>query len=141
MSTDILKAHPGIGEPVEGLALVAADNFSARYDLDRVVGTFSRRAHKLYGRNYVGRILVLNAAKGGVASAWMLKEMVDRGKAPAALLLNFANPIMAQGAAFGGLPLLDRFEGDVTCLIPDGARVRVDPATGTVQLLDKQSNQ
>ena len=127
-----LKAHPGIGPRVEGAALVAADNFSARYDLDRIRGVFSRPSHKLAGQSYVGRVLVLNAAKGGVATAWMLNEMISRGLAPLALLLNAANPIMAQGAAFANFPLLDRFEGDVTEAIRTGDRVVVDPAAGLV---------
>lgn len=132
MSTMVLKAHAGIGVETEGEALVASDNFSARYDLDRIRGVFSRPSHALAGQSYVGRVLVLNAAKGGVATAWMLREMAARGMAPAALLLNFANPIMAQGAAFGGVPLMDRFEGDVTRLIRSGDHVRVIPSRGEV---------
>lgn len=132
MSEIVLKAHKGIGQPAEGIALVAADNFSARYDLDRVKGVFSRPSHKLVGESYVGRVLVLNAAKGGVATAWMLREMASRAMAPAALLLNFANPIMAQGAAFGGVTLMDRFDGDVTALIRTGDAVRVLPEEGKV---------
>src|SRR3546814_17784789 len=38
----IIKGHVGIGPKVTGPALVAADNFSARYDLDRINGVFSR---------------------------------------------------------------------------------------------------
>lgn len=135
MSDVILKAHPGIGDDVEGVALVASDNFSARYDLDRINGVFSRPTHALFGQNYVGKILVLNAAKGGVATAWMLREMAARGMAPAALLLNFANPIMAQGAAFGGVPLMDRFDGDVTTLVRSGERLKVRPLAGEVIVL------
>ena len=70
--TIVLRCHSGIGPPVTGTALVAADNFSARYDLDRNRGTFSRPSHKLAGESYVDRILVLDGAKGGVATAWML---------------------------------------------------------------------
>lgn len=132
MSEIILNAHPGIGAEVAGVALVAADNFSARYDLDRINGVFSRPSHALCGQSYVGKVLVLNGAKGGVATAWMLREMSARNMAPAALLLNFANPIMAQGAAFGDVPLMDRFEGDVTQLIRSGDQVRVLPREGKV---------
>ena len=132
MSEIILNAHPGIGAEVAGVALVAGDNFSARYDLDRIRGVFSRPTHVLCGQSYVGKVLVLNAAKGGVATAWMLRDMTARDMAPAALLLNFANPIMAQGAAFGGVPLMDRFEGDVTQLIRSGDQVRVLPREGKV---------
>jgi predicted aconitase with swiveling domain len=131
----VFRAHPGLGHTVEGVALVASDNFSARYDLDRIRGVFSRPSHILYNQSYVGRVLVLNAAKGGVATAWMLREMSARGIAPLALVLNFANPIMAQGAAFAGLPLLDRFETDITGAIRSGDHVRVEPAEGRLVLL------
>ncbi len=58
----VLRCHQGIGPAVVGTALVAADNFSARYDLDRLKGVFSRPNHKLAGDSYVDRILVLNEA-------------------------------------------------------------------------------
>jgi predicted aconitase with swiveling domain len=126
----VVRGHPGIGEPAEGLALVADDGFSARYDLDRTNGTFSRPQHKLYGQSYLDRILILARAKGGVATAWMLKDMIDRGIAPKALILNAANPIMAQGAAFAGLPMIDRFDVDITKAVQSGATVIVHPETG-----------
>jgi uncharacterized protein len=131
----ILRCHPGIGPAARGIALVAADDFSARYDLDRIEGVFSRPAHKLFGQAYHGRILVLNNAKGGVATAWMLREMAARNIVPAALLFNRVNPILAQGAAFAGVPLLDRFEGDVTRRIPNGAELLVEPAEGRVIII------
>ena len=55
-----LKCHTGVGQKVTGIALVADDNFSARYDLDRIKGVFSRPQHKLAGQSYKDKILVLN---------------------------------------------------------------------------------
>jgi predicted aconitase with swiveling domain len=127
-----IQGHKGIGGKITGVALVARDNFSARYDLDRINGVFSRKAHALHGQSYVGKILVLDTAKGGVATAWMLREMKSRNLAPAALLLNAANPIMAQGAAFAELAFMDRFEEDVTQSIKTGDTVTVDPQNGLV---------
>lgn len=128
-----LKCHPGIGGIVEGEALVADDDFSARYDLDRINGVFSRPQHKLHGQSYVDKILVLNTSKGGVASAWMLHEMKSRDLAPKAILFNRANTILAQGAALAELTMCDRFEdGDVTGLIKSGDRVTVDPKQGLI---------
>lgn len=120
-------ATAGMGAPVRGRALVASDGFSARYDLDRLRGVFSRPDHALAGQSYVGRILVLDAAKGGVATAWMLHEMAARGVAPAALVLNRVNPIMVQGAALAGFTLLSGFATDITRAVPDGALVELDP--------------
>jgi predicted aconitase with swiveling domain len=133
----LLRCHNGIGPTVTGTALVAADNYSARYDLDRSRGVFSRPSHKLAGESYVDRILVLDGAKGGVATAWMLHDMRARGIVPRALIFNRVNPIIAQGAAFGGVALVDRFEGDVTALFRTGDALRVDPAAGLVEILNR----
>lgn len=132
-----LKCHKGVGPKVTGEALVADDNFSARYDLDRIKGVFSRPQHKLVGQSYKDKILVLNTAKGGVATAWMLYEMKSRGIAPKAILFNDANTILVQGAALADMAICDRFEdGDVTTLIESGQILEVNPETGCVTIQD-----
>ena len=109
----------------------------ARYDLDRTGGVFSRPNHKLFGQSYADRILVLDTAKGGVATAWMLHEMKGRGIVPRGLIFNRVNPILAQGAAFGGVALVDRFAGDVTQIFRTGDELRVDPQSGLVEILNR----
>jgi uncharacterized protein len=127
MSGDIFFAAAGMGAKARGTALVAKDGFSARYDLDRVRGVFSRPDHKLAGESFIGRVLVLDAAKGGAATAWMLYEMKARGVIPTALVLNAVNPIMVQGAALAGFTMISGFDLDITRAIPNGAWVQVDP--------------
>ena len=132
----ILKCHVGVGPTVTGEALVADDNFSARYDLDRIRGVFSRPQHKLAGQSYDGKILVLNTAKGGVATAWMLLEMKTRGITPKAIIFNEANTILVQGAALADMAMCDRFvDGDVTKLIKTGQMIEVVPGAGEVRIL------
>jgi uncharacterized protein len=135
MSGKIFVARHAMGTKVSGAALVAKDGFSARYDLDRIAGIFSRPAHKLAGQSYVGRVLVLQTAKGGVASAWMLHEMRSRDKVPLALVFNSVNPILAQGAALGDITMLAGFDEDVTAGVPNGAAVEVDPIAKTLRVL------
>jgi hypothetical protein len=48
----------------------------------------------------IGLVLVLQTAKGGVATAWMLREMPARGMGPKAIIFDRTNTILAQGAAF-----------------------------------------
>lgn len=133
----VLHCHPGIGPSVTGTALVAKDNFSARYDLDRKTGVFSRPSHALAGQSYSGRILVLDQAKGGVATAWMLDGMKACGIVPLALVFNRVNPILAQGAVFANVTMVDRFDGDVTDLIRTGDELCIEPASGTVTVLNR----
>jgi predicted aconitase with swiveling domain len=134
----ILIAGRAMGPKVTGEALVATDGFSARYDLDRIKGVFSRPSHALYGTSYVGRVLVLDRAKGGVASAWMFNEMVESGRAPAALLMNWSNPVLAQGAALAGLTLADAFETDITTAVKTGDLLEIDPEACTVRILGRE---
>ena len=131
----IFRARQAMGSVVRGPALVAHDGFSARYDLDRIAGIFSRPSHKLAGQSYVGKILILDTAKGGVATAWMLHEMKSRGVVPMALVLNSVNPILAQGAALGDVPMLAGFDQDITAAVPHGATVEVDPAAKTLRVV------
>ena len=131
----IFHAHHGMGATVRGIALVAHDGFSARYDLDRIAGVFSRPSHELAGRSYLDRILVLDTAKGGVASAWMLHEMKSRGVTPLAFVFNSVNPILVQGAALANVPMLAGFDVDITGAIADGSEIEVDPQARTVRVM------
>ncbi|GJH30292.1 aconitase X swivel domain-containing protein [Caballeronia novacaledonica] len=135
MNEIVLVARHALGNKVSAEALVASDGFSARYDLNRLEGVFSRPSHKLVGQSYIGRVLVLDTAKGGVASAWMLHEMQSRNMAPAAIVFNTVNPILAQGAALGNISMIAGFDCDVTAVVPHGAFVEIDPATKTLRVL------
>ena len=128
-------ARHAMGSLVKGDALVANDGFSARYDLDRIRGVFSRPAHKLAGQSYTGKVLVLDTAKGGVASAWMLYEMASRGVVPLALVFNSVNPILAQGTALAGLPMLAGFDRDITAELASGEQVEIDPENRLLKVL------
>jgi uncharacterized protein len=135
MNSKVFRARHAMGQTVRGLALVANDGLSARYDLDRINGVFTRPAHKLVGQSYVGKILVLDTAKGGVATAWMLHEMKSRGMVPLALVFNSVNPILAQGAALGDVSMLAGFDQDITAAIANGAEVEVNPQLGVLTVL------
>jgi uncharacterized protein len=53
---------------------------------------------------------------------------------PRALMLNRVNPILA----FANVAVVDRFaDGDVTRLFRTGDELRVDPATGIVEILNR----
>jgi len=136
-SASYLARH-AMGARVRGMALAAKDGFSARYDLDRIRGVFSRPQHKLAGQSYSGRILVLDTAKGGVASAWMLYEMASRGVVPLALVFNSVNPILAQGAAVAGLPMLCGFDCDITGEIASGDELELDPGSRELRVVQRR---
>jgi hypothetical protein len=130
----VLTGHPGIGDAVEGEALVSPDGFSARYDLDRATGIISRESHALHGRSIAGKVFVCPLAKGGFATSWALFDLKARGLAPVAMLFGWANPVMVQGAVLAGVALMDRLEPDPMGVVETGDRVRVDPRAGRVEV-------
>ncbi len=139
MNEIVLTARHALGAKVSGQALVAKDGLSARYDLNRLQGVFSRPSHQLVGQSYIDRVLVLDTAKGGVASAWMLHEMQSRDMAPLAIVFNTVNPILAQGAALAGIVMLAGFDEDVTSVVPHNSIVEIDPQAKTIRVLSMSS--
>jgi len=136
-SVIVLSGRRGVGPQIEAEALVSRHGFSARYDLDREKGIFSRASHDLYGVSYVGRILVHPTAKGGVATSWMLLQMKSMGLAPAGLIFRITNPIMVQGAVLADIPLMANLDQNPTEVIQTGDRVLMDPGTGEVQVFKR----
>jgi predicted aconitase with swiveling domain len=58
---------------------------------------------------------------------------------PRALIFNRVNPILAQGAAFADIALVDRFDGNVTLLFRTGDELRIDPTAGLVEILNRET--
>ena len=130
----VLTGHPGVGDVVEGVALVSLDGFSARYDLDKTTGIISRESHALHGKSIAGKVFVCPLAKGGFATSWALLDLKSRGLAPVAMLFGWANPVMVQGAVMAGVALMDQLTPDPMAAIKTGDRVRVDPRGGRVEV-------
>ncbi len=130
----VLSGPAGVGPPVSGPALVSQHGFSARYDLDRENGLFSRQAHDLHGQSFLHRILVFPTAKGGIATSWMLHEMTSRDKAPLGLVFGATNPVMVQGAVLAEMPLMHRLDPPPHRAIETGDWLEMDPAAGAIKV-------
>ena len=124
VSGKVFFATAGMGRKVQARRW-SPRMFSARYDLDRARGVFARPEHKLAGESYVGRVLVLDAAKGGRHRVDAARDDGARHR-PAALVLNAVNPIMVQGAALADFTMISGFDLDITQAIPNGIMVEVD---------------
>ena len=82
---------------------------------------------------------MLDTAKGGVASAWMLHEMRSRGVIPLALVFNSVNPIIAQGTALADLPMLAGFDCDITAELRTGDKVELMPDKHSLRIVARGS--
>ena len=126
------------GAAVEGEALVSAEGFSPRYDLDRWSGVITKPGHKLEGLNIRDKILFFPSAKGGIAAGWAFYDIRNKGFAPKALIFGVTNPVMVQGAVFANIPITEGWSRDPLECIATGDVVRVDPPNKVIELLRRK---
>lgn len=132
---DIFFADRGLGDVVEGNAIVSPYTFSPRYDLDRMNGIISRVGHPCYGESFSGKILVCPGVQGGIAGGWAFLMMRGRGVGFSALVFGDVNPVMVQGAVAADIPILSGIDPAIFDHLRSGSLIRVDPANRAVSIV------
>lgn len=132
------------GAIVEGEALVSSMPFGFFGGVNPGTGVVIDRWHDLFEQNMKGKILVYPEGRGSTVGAAIILELARTGCAPKAILFNVSEIITVTGGVLAkkfydlDLPMLDRFECDITRVIKTGDVVRVDPAEGTVEILSSK---
>jgi predicted aconitase with swiveling domain len=130
-----IRVVRAFGPVVEGEAVVSAEGFSPRYDLDRWSGVITKPGHKLEGTSLRDRICFFPTAKGGIAAGWAFYDIKHKGIAPKALIFGVTNPVMVQGAVFADIAITEGWDPDPAGVVRTGDWVRVDPARRVIELL------
>jgi uncharacterized protein len=130
-----IRVERAFGPVVEGEAVVSAEGFSPRYDLDRWTGMITKPGHKLEGTSIVGKICFFPTAKGGIAAGWAFYDIQHKGIAPKALIFGVTNPVMVQGAVFAQIAITEGWDRHPAEVVKTGDWVRVDPARRTIEVL------
>ncbi|MGE5169712.1 MAG: aconitase X swivel domain-containing protein [Rudaea sp.] len=123
------------GPGVEGEAVVSAEGFSPRYDLDRWSGVITKRGHKLEGVSIRDKVCFFPTAKGGIAAGWAFFDIRHKGIAPRALCFGVTNPVMVQGAVFAGITITEGWSRPAAEVVQTGDWVRVDPLGKRIAVL------
>ena len=142
MDSKIFKGRTVVeGASVEGEALVSNMAFGFFGGVNPRTGVIIDRWHDLFEQNIKDKILIYPEGRGSTVGAAVILELVRTGNAPKAILFNDIEIITATGGVLAKkfydieLPMLEQFDCDITQAIRSGDRVRVDPATGTVEVL------
>jgi len=130
-----IRVARAFGPAVEGEAVVSAEGFSPRYDLDRWSGLITKPGHKLEGRNIRDKILFFPTAKGGIAAGWAFFDLKHKGIAPKAFVFGVTNPVMVQGAVFAGIAITEGWDPPAGEAVRTGDWVRVDPERKVIEVL------
>lgn len=85
------------------------------------------------GGNVAGRVLVFPRGKGSTVGSFVMYDLMVHGKAPAAVINESAETIVATGAVISSIPMVDSVPS--VSLFEDGDEVVVDADAGTVEIV------
>lgn len=120
----------GIGK---GPLLIGPDPISFLSGVDPETGIVIEIGHPLQGKDITGSVLAFEYGKGSTVGSYILYALSRNGHAPAAIINQEAETIIAVGAIMGKIPMIDRIETRLSDL-PSGEMVEVDGTTGTLTM-------
>lgn len=84
------------------------------------------------GGNVAGKVLVFPRGKGSTVGSFVMYDLAVHGRAPAAVVNESAETIVATGAVISSIPMVDSVPS--VRMFEDGDVVTVDADTGTVEI-------
>ncbi len=100
--------------------------------VDPSTGTIVELGHPIEGRSIAGTVLVFPHGKGSTVGSYVLYALSRAGRAPAAMIAEDAEPIIAVGAIIAGIPLVDH-PGVRISRMKDGVLAVVNGGTGEIE--------
>lgn len=120
----------GIGK---GKVLLSSEAISFFGGVDPKTGIVIDKSNPLFGKCISGTVLAFPRGKGSTVGSFVMLQLKKNGVAPAAIINEEAEPIIAVGAIISKIPMLDKLKGDAYSKLKDGMAATVDGNTGTVE--------
>lgn len=125
----ILKGHSVSKVKGSGQVLKSPEAVSFLGGVNPADGKIAEQRSPIFGKSICGRVFVFPQGKGSTVGSYVLYQMKKGGTAPAAIINERAETIVACGAIMADIPMVDRVD---TSLLLDGDEVAVDGASGEV---------
>lgn len=119
----------------KGEIIVSKDPISFLSGVDPETGIVMEKGHAIEGRSIAGKVLVFPHGKGSTVGSYIVYALKKNGRAPAAIVNNEAETIIATGAIIADLPMVDKPSQDINSL-KDGMIAEVDGDEGLILIKD-----
>ena len=119
----------------KGEIIVSKDPISFLSGVDPETGIVMEKGHAIEGRSIAGKVLVLPHGKGSTVGSYIVYALKKNGKAPAAIVKNETETIIATGSIIADLPMVDKPSQDINSL-KDGMIAEVDGDEGVILIED-----
>ncbi len=121
----------------QGFALVSSQPISFFGMVDPKSGIIVDKSHELLGRSIARKVLIFPHGKGSTVGSYIIYQLARERKAPAAMICEEAEPIVAVGAIIAGIPMVDHPE---SFDFKTGEWVRVDADGQTIETTASRRN-
>jgi predicted aconitase with swiveling domain len=122
------KIYKGIAEAE---ALVTKDGISFYGGVDPETGKIVEVGHELEGQSITGKILVFPSGKGSTVGSYTMYQMMKKKTAPAAIVNNQIDTIIAVGCIISEIPCVDKIN---ISNIKTGQKLIINGSQGTVEI-------
>lgn len=126
-----------VGGYAEGRALLSQEAISFYGGVDPETGIVTERGHSLEGESVKGRILIFPRGKGSTVGSYIIYRMKKLGTAPAAIINQETEAIIATGCVLAKIPLIDRLEADPIKTLKTGDYIKVYGDDGLIEVIIK----
>jgi len=116
----------------EGEAIVSRSPIGFYGGIDPKTGIVIEKGHELEGQSVKGKILVFPQGKGSTVGSYAIYGLKKNGVAPAAIVNQETETIVATGVILAGIPCVDKID---ISKIKTGDRLKVDADEASVELM------
>ena len=131
----IYKGRKIVRGKVEGQAIVCPDSFSFLGDVDLETGEIITPSNPNKGQRLKGKILIFKESKGSSGGCVVLKTLVQKNAAPAALVTVKAPDYnLTEGTILLKIPFVADFHPKILKEIKTGQYLTVDTNKGIIEV-------
>lgn len=120
----------------KGQAVISQDNMCF-YRIYPESGVVMEKAHSLEGRSVARKVLIFPGGKGSsVVQADGLYQLNMHQNMPAAMIIQFPEPVLVSSAIIMEVPLVDRVDPAFYKMVKDGDTIAVNADEGYIEILE-----
>ena len=120
----------------KGQAVISQDNMCF-YRIYPESGVVMEKAHSLEGKSVARKVLIFPGGKGSsVVQADGLYQLNMHQNMPAAMIIQFPEPVLVSSAIIMEVPLVDRVDPAFYKMVKDGDTIAVNADKGYIEILE-----
>lgn len=123
---------------VKSTVVVSPISISFLEGVDPETGIIMDQENPLFGTSIADKVFVFPEGKGSTVGSYVIYGLQVNGVAPAAFVVNNAEPIIVAGAILANITLVDQPSEDIFSFIKTGDSIIIDTSKSIIKIGKKE---